>query len=102
MPKHQLLTLAQEAALSKKVQDWLLLQSKHKDFGKKHGRMPTNLEWAGTLGISEEELNTRWKDGNQVCFYICFALHLQTTPLQAQCLFSTALASIINSACPTL
>ena len=66
MPKHQLLTLAEEAALSKKVQDWILLQNKHKDFGKKHGRIPTNFEWASTLGITEEELNLRWKDGNQV------------------------------------
>ena len=66
MPKHQLLTLAEEATLSKKIQDWIFLQNKHKEFGKKHGRMPTNLEWADTLGISEVALDQRWKEGNQV------------------------------------
>ena len=66
MPKHDLLTIKEEAALSKRVQDWVLLQNKLKDLNKKLGRSPSTAEWAGSVGMQEQEFNQRWKDGNRV------------------------------------
>lgn len=67
MPKHALLTLEEEQALSKRVQDWVLIQSKFKELSKKHSRTPTNIEWASALGMTMDEFTMRWKDSNRVC-----------------------------------
>ena len=66
MAKHNLLTLSEEAALSKKVQDWVLLQNKFNELNKQLGRGPTSSEWAAAFGLSVREFDVRWREGSAV------------------------------------
>lgn len=66
MPKHDLLTIKEEAALSQKIQDWVLLQNKFKDMSKKLGQAPSTSEWAAAFKMDEEDFKVRWKDCNRV------------------------------------
>ena len=70
MPKHELLTIEEEAHLSKRVQDWVLLQNKLKDLGKKLERPPSFSEWAKAAKMCEPSFQARLNDGNKVCIHM--------------------------------
>lgn len=65
MPAHALLTKAEEATLSIKIQDWLSLQERYNQLEQDFGRTPSHAEWAAEFGENEHDFMERWKDGNR-------------------------------------
>lgn len=62
MPQHTLLTVAEEAELSKKVKDWLLMNQRRHELSASHGRQPTLEEWAASFDQEESIFRARLED----------------------------------------
>lgn len=98
MKKHNLLTLKEEAALSIKVRDWVLLQNKYTELKEQFGgRAPSSAEWAAGFGLTEQEFDVRWREGSAVRTVLLrlswFACEMRPTSV-SWAEFSTAMPSM--------
>lgn len=69
IPKHNLLSSKEEAELSLKVKDWILLENHYKRLATELQRSPTIEEWAGVFEQDEASFTERVKDATRVSFH---------------------------------